>query len=214
MSDLALFQIEKSTEIIRNTILTNIIKMFTERNLLKRENLNRNIEQIISTQSTDMIYTVALDNYNDEKNKTYAIKIVFQNVTAINKSFGINEFLASHKNNPKLVVVKDISKKALQYILSNYNNTEIFLEKELMINLVEHILVPKHELLTEEEAVVFYEKYNCKKRNMPKLLSTDPVAKYYNMSPGNICRIIRPSEKSGYVASYRLVVKGSLNNNK
>ncbi len=211
MADLSLFQIEKSPDVIRKTVLTNIIKMLTERKLLKKENEAGNIEKITSTQSDDMIYMVPIDKTGtDEKSKTaFAIKIVFQKVTAINKSYGISEFLVNYKNNPKIVVVKDVSKKALQYILNNFGNTEIFLEKELMINIVEHVLLPTHEMLSPDEIQMFYEKYNCKKRNMPKMLSTDPVARYYNMKPGDICRIIRPSEKSGFIASYRLVIKGS-----
>jgi DNA-directed RNA polymerase subunit H (RpoH/RPB5) len=200
MSDLSLFQIEKSSEDIRKTLLTNSVKMLTERKLLPKSDLEKNIAKILSLQSDDMIYAIG----------NYSIKIVFQKVTAINKSYGISEFLAQLKSAPKIIIVKDISKKALQYILNSFSNTEIFLEKELMINLVDHVLIPVHEVLTDDETAVFYDKYNCKKRNMPKMLSTDPVARYYNMKPGQICRIIRPSEKAGFVASYRLVIKGSL----
>jgi DNA-directed RNA polymerase I, II, and III subunit RPABC1 len=206
MTDLTLFQIEKTSEDIRKTVLTNIVKMLTERKLLAKDNLAANIEKVLSMQSDDMTYVIQLD----EKNKTFAVKIVFQKITAINKSYGISEFLAYYKSGPKLIVVKDISKKAIQYILNNFSNTEIFLEKELMINVVDHVLIPKHEVLAKEDVDVFFETYNCKKRNMPKILSTDPIAKYFNMKVGDICRITRPSDTSGFVPTYRLVVKGSL----
>lgn len=211
MSSINLYQIEKSNDDIRKTILTNIIKMLTERKLLKKENLDINIENILKVKSDNLVYIVPLDKYVDENSKNFAIKIVFQKITAINKSFGISDFLVEYKMNPKLIVVKDISKKAQQHILNNYENTEIFLEKELMINIIDHVLVPKHELLSQDEVQLFFEKYNVKKRNIPRILSTDPIARYYNMKPGDICRIIRPSEKSGYVPTYRIVVKGSNN---
>ena len=78
-----------------------------------------------------------------------------------------------------------------------------------MINLVEHDLVPQHEILSQSDAVKVLNKYNCIKRNLPRIISIDPVAKYYNMKPGDICRIIRPSKTSGFVPFYRLVIKSS-----
>ena len=205
MSNINIYQIEKNTEDIRRTVLANIVKMFTERKMLNSADLEKNIDAILKLQSDDLIYSMKLNN-----ERTLSIKIVFQKITAMNKSYGITDFLDSFQDDIKIIVVRDISKKAYMHIYNNYPNTEIFLEKNLMINLIEHVLVPKHELLAENEYEDFFEKYHCKKRNIPKLYTTDPVAKYYNMKPGNICRILRPSEKSGYVVSYRIVVKGSL----
>jgi DNA-directed RNA polymerase I, II, and III subunit RPABC1 len=200
-----IYQVEKNNEDIRQTILTNIVKMLTERKLLNIKDQDKNIESIIKKQSDDMIYTLDLPD-----NNKFAIKITPHKVTAINRSFGISEFLVAHKNHPKIIVVREISKKARQYIINNFTKTEIFIEEEMMINIVEHDIVPKHELLTEEEANTFYIDFGCKKKNMPKILHTDPIAKYYNMQPNNICRILRPSAKSGLSASYRLVIKGNI----
>ena len=204
MSSLKLFQLEKNYDEIRITVMTNVVKMLTERGIIKKEHMDKKIDEIKKVQSDDQTYQIKTDK------DTYAVVYVPQKITSINKSYGVIDFLNTFKSSPKFVIVKEISKKIEQHILTNYPNTEIFMEKDLMINLVDHDLVPKHELLTPEEAETFYEKYNCKKRNMPKLLSGDPVAKYYNMKPGNIVRIIRPSEKTGEIISYRLVVKGSI----
>jgi DNA-directed RNA polymerase subunit H (RpoH/RPB5) len=38
-------------------------------------------------------------------------------------------------------------------------------------------------------------------------MSTDPVAKYYNMKPGEICKIIRPSKLTCDAPFYRIVIK-------
>lgn len=200
-----LYQVEKNADDVRRTILTNIIKMLTARKLLPAADQQKNIQSVLEAVSDDMTYLVDLGN----KEKV-AIKIVSQKITAINRSFGINEFLIAYKNNHKIVVVKEISKKAVQYIMNNFSDTEIFLEEELMINIIDNDIIPIHELLTEEEQQTFLVDYNCKKKNMPKILNTDPVARYYNMKPGNICRILRPSEKAGLCPTYRLVIKGSL----
>lgn len=111
-----------------------------------------------------------------------------------------------YKDIPKIIVVKEINKKAIQYVYNTFPNAEVFIENELLINLIDHDLVPEHEILSKEECDELLENYNAKKRNLPKILKTDPVARYYNMKPGDICKIIRPSEQSGFVAFYRLVV--------
>lgn len=200
-----LYQIEKNNEDIRQTLLTNAIKMLTERKLLKVNDLDKNINTIINTSSDEMIYEISTVN-----NEKFAIKIAPQKITAIARSYGISEFLVAYKNNPKIIIVKEISKKAQQYIINNFSRTEIFLEDELMINLVEHDIIPKHEVLNEKEMETFYADFGCKKKNMPKMLSTDPMARYFNMKPGDICRIIRPSDKCGLSSCYRLVIKGNI----
>ena len=197
-------QIEKNNEDVRITILTNLIKMMTERKLLDKNNKDNNIKKLIEQKSDEDIYQIDLNN-ND---KMYT-KLLPHKITAISKTFGIIDFLNNFKDNPKIMIVKSISKKAHQYVSNNYPNTEIFVEEDLMINLIENELVPKHIPLDEEEIKLFYEKYNCKKKNVPKMLSTDPIAKYYNLKPGDVCRIIRPSEATGFINSYRLVIKGA-----
>lgn len=199
-----LYQLEKNTDEIRKTVLTNIVKMLTERGLIKKGDMDAEIEKTIKSYPDDLVYKIKTSN------GIYAVIYVPQKITSINKSPGIIEFLNNFKKYPKIVVIKEISKKVAQHITTNYPTTEIFVETELMINLIDHDLVPKHEMLTSDEMSVFFEKYNCKKRNMPKLLTEDPVAKYYNMKPGDIVRIIRPSEKTGEIVSYRLVVKGAI----
>lgn len=204
-NNIQIYQIEKTEEDIRKSVLTNIIKMLTERRLLNKSDLEGNITKLVNTKSDDLIYNINLD---DKEKTKLVIKILPQKVTSVSKTSNIVDFLNTHKKYHNIVIVKELSKKADQVIKSNYTNTEIFLEEDMLINIVDHDLVPKHEILTKEEIDTFYEKYNCKKRNMPKILTSDPVARYYNMKIGDICRIIRPSETSGYTVTYRLVIKG------
>lgn len=198
-------QLEKNSEDIRQTLLTNVVKMLTERGLLLKEDQDKNISSVVTKISDEMIYELTL--LSGEK---FMIKLALQKITAMARSFGISEFLAQHKTGPKLIIVKEISKKARQFILNSFTKTELFLEEELMINIIEHDLVPKHEVLTEEQMKTFFPDYECKKKSMPKMLHIDPVARYYNMKPGDVCRISRYSDKCGQSPSYRLVIKGSI----
>ena len=208
MTDLSkIFQIEKNNEEIRRTVLTNVIHMLTERKLLNRENLSENINNLINTESDDLTYLIDISK-NEEKKEKIALKLLNQKITAISKQSNISDFLNKYKDYHKIVVVKSISTKALQYILNNFSKTEVFLEKDLMINLVDHIFVPKYELIDPdtEDYNKFCNIFFCKKRDIPRLPITDPVAKYYNLKRGNIVRVIRPSETTGYSSSYRLVI--------
>jgi len=205
-----LIPIEVNSEYIKNTVLTNTIKMLTERKLLLKENEEKNIKKIINTQSDDLIYKVDYEVEGKTDKKYIIIKILNQKITAINKTSPIGEFLNQYKNDDKFVIVKSISNKTKQLVINTYLNTEIFLEKELMMNLIEHTYIPLHEILSNEESQQIIESYNTRKRDMPKILTNDPIARYYNMQPGQICRILRPSETSGYVPYYRLVIKGNI----
>lgn len=205
-----LIPIEVNTEYIKNTVLTNTIKMLTERHLLLPENLDKNIKKIINTQTDDFIYKIQFEQNATPEYPHAIIKIMNQKITAVNRSSSIGEFLHQYKNDHKIIIVKIINNKARQFIVNAYPHTELFLEQELMINMIEHIAVPKHEILTDDEANYIIESYNTRKRDMPKILNTDAAARYYNMQPGQICRILRPSETSGLVPYYRLVTKGSI----
>lgn len=203
-----IFQVEKNNEDIRKTVLQNAIKMLTERGLLKKENLDKNIQMVINTQSDDYTYTINLDNPKNKNDNKLIIKIMHQKITSISKQSSISEFLLKYKEVPKIIIVHDITTKAQQQISNSYEKTEIFLEKELMVNLVDNMLVPKYEIIDQhnENYKNFYIDYKCKKRNVPRMLSTDPVAKYYGLKKGDIARVIRSSETSIISPFYRLIV--------
>jgi DNA-directed RNA polymerase I, II, and III subunit RPABC1 len=76
-----------------------------------------------------------------------------------------------------------------------------------MLCIVEHTLVPNHKVLTKEEANIVLNEYCARKRDMPLILTTDPIARFYNMKPDEICRITRPSILTVEAPYYRIVVK-------
>lgn len=214
-----LLPIEKNLESQKNTILTNLIKMITERGLLSEKNLDKNIKNIISMNTDDNIYKIPLDNgekYYGKDGTYMMVKLLSQKITSLSKASGISDFLNLYKSQPKIIIVASINPK-IQYVVrtdtSTYTNTEIFLEKELLINIVDHVSQPKFILLNEEETKTVLDLYNAKRREMPKILISDPIAQYYNAKHGQLFRIIRPSETAGQVVTYRLVIKGQIKDN-
>ena len=74
-------------------------------------------------------------------------------------------------------------------------------------NILKHELVPEHIILNEDEKNELLEKYRIKPKNLPKILTTDPVAKALNAKEGDILKIIRKSKTAGTSLYYRIVVK-------
>jgi len=74
------------------------------------------------------------------------------------------------------------------------------------LRLQDHVLVPKHELLSEEEARKILETLKLTKEQLPKIKADDPIAKEIGAKVGDIVRIERESPTSGKSIVYRLVV--------
>ena len=107
-----------------------------------------------------------------------------------------------------IIIIKDKIAAAVKTELekNTYANLEIFTHNELIFNITKNYLVPKHILMNEEEKQEVYKKYNMKNNDhFQQILVTDPVAKYYAMRVGNLCKIIRSSPSSGVGISYRAV---------
>ncbi len=210
-----LIPVKKDPEIIRNEILTNCTKMFAERGNINKDNISKAQKEFSKLSDTD-VYLIKLDNpvnsdsQNSDKfnSKILAVKIIHQKILGITKLPSVKDFLDQYATYHKLFIFDGISDKAKSTLMS-IPNTEVFTESFLMINLVEHIDSPKFEVLTEVASKEVLDAYLVKRKELPKMLTSDPVVSYFNLKRGQIIRIIRCSEQSGYSVSYRIIAKGN-----
>ncbi len=83
---------------------------------------------------------------------------------------------------------------------------EPFKESFFLIDIMDHVLVPKHELLTPEEKTALLQGLKSKETQLPKIMSSDPVSRYFGARRGQVFKITRCSETAGVYYNYRIVV--------
>tara|TARA_B100000683_G_scaffold139022_1_gene135440 strand:- start:779 stop:1303 length:525 start_codon:yes stop_codon:yes gene_type:complete len=84
-----------------------------------------------------------------------------------------------------------------------------FVAKEVMHNLPRHCLVPRHTALSQEEAEAVKKRFHMMDHHWMLLLSSDPVARWYNWRIGTIVRIERTGLTQDTHVVYRKVVRAA-----
>ena len=107
-----------------------------------------------------------------------------------------------------IIVSKDIINETEKKKLIKLEfNIELFNLTELQYNVSKHDLVPKHELLKEDEIETLIASLQLKSKNqLPHILKTDPMARYLGAKSGNIIKITRISPTSGIYFVFRICI--------
>ena len=71
----------------------------------------------------------------------------------------------------------------------------------------QHVLVPKHEILSKEKAKEVLERYKVSPHQLPLIKSSDPVVNAIGAKPGDILKSTRDSPTAGKAIAYRFVIE-------
>ena len=87
-------------------------------------------------------------------------------------------------------------------------NTQIFRIDELLVNITKHVIVPRHiPIRSQEEINSILQMYSLKiPQQVPLIQTSDPIARYLALKPGELVRIERPSPSAGTYVLYRCCV--------
>jgi len=122
--------------------------------------------------------------------------------------FNIEQVLT--KQDDLIIVVRDepnetIIKTLQQIWFSDKQFVIIWNIKHLQFNVLNHILVPKHEVLNPTQDAEFRKRYNINNdKELPDISRFSSVAMAIGIRPGEICKITRPSKTSINTYFYRI----------
>ena len=185
-------------------------KMMEDRGYSKNDNSNLKYDEFIAKLNIDkkMYGIFAKVDPADPDNiiRTYYEYIPNPKINMENiKDFF--ELMKESKVNSGIILLSGKLSQQAKQKLSEINTqlqVEMFSLNELVVNITEHELVPKHILLTPVEKKKLLERYRIKDSQLPKILSTDPVARYLGLTRGQVVKIVRVSETAGRYITYRI----------
>ena len=138
---------------------------------------------------------------------TCSLRIVYD----MHPKFKVNDVkkLIDYPGTVMLVSREKPGTLALKGLEEAAHNIQVFGISELQFNVAKHSLVPKHESIRAEGEIERIIKASCVKSKfqLPLILSTDAMARYLALKPGELVRITRLSPSAGESVSYRCCVK-------
>lgn len=173
---------------------------------LRSEKTNPKSFRLLLGSNTDGTINLNVGLF-DKKN--YEQGLLKENTKTIIFIFIINEifstFLKKDEELPQ-------QQKTINFYHNFYKkqNNNIFLQlfeiKRFLFNVMEHHLVPKHEILGDDEYQnEVIKKYKITSKNqLPIIKKDDPIARYIGLQTDQVCKITRRSESVGTYIGFRI----------
>ena len=169
-----------TSKVSKKSLIDNIKKLYDEEYFSSNDSV-----MIVINESVSETIQKAIDNLNIE----------LQNDLEIS---GLNSDIMNDLKS------KDI-KLGNEYNFKHFKNIQILDINSLTNNLLEHNLVPKHEVIRNKTDInKILEDCNANISQLPIILKNDVIAKLIRLSPGDICKITRNNNKCGINYFYRV----------
>lgn len=175
------------------------------------------VNAMFQNKQLDMLLEQEKENVDTlRKDKIYiryylGKKIADKNIQEmIDDLFNLEEILT--KNDTLMIIIKDELNETLTNLLKHIWEQDgilivIISIKRLMFNILDHVLVPPHRILSNNEVAEVKKRYNITEdTQFPDISRFDPVAQIIGIRPGQVCEIIRPSKTAITGLYYRICV--------
>jgi DNA-directed RNA polymerase subunit H len=77
----------------------------------------------------------------------------------------------------------------------------------IKVNVLDHIMVPDHKIMTEDEVSALLGRYSITFEQLPKVYHDDPAVRQIGGKVGEVIRITRQSQTAGVAEAFRLVIR-------
>ena len=169
-----------TSKVSKKSLIDNIKKLYDEEYFSSNDSV-----MIVINESVSETIQKAIDNLNIELQNDLEL-------SGLNSDI-MNDFKS-----------KDI-KLGNEYNLKHFKNIQILDINSLTNNLLEHNLVPKHEVIRNKTDInKILEDCNANISQLPIILKNDIIAKLIRLSPGDLCKITRNNNKCGVNYFYRV----------
>jgi len=192
--------VEYNTTEINKLVLENTLKMLERRKMLK--SWEASFGKLGNDFTSISIFQLELADKS-----SVSINLVNAKLSSIVQKTPLDDYLSNNIDVHKIVICKDVAKKVVKQIVSEYTNAEFFFESEMLEDLPSKAFIPEHILLGPDEKTELLSKFG--ESELAKIFVTDMMSRYYGAKIGDIFRIIRPSFTAGKNVFYRRVVNGS-----
>jgi DNA-directed RNA polymerase subunit H (RpoH/RPB5) len=194
--------VEYSSKEVAGIVLHNTLLM-----LVRRKNLSK-IDKLFDELKPIFIEKGLVD-FKDNDNNKFSITLSTGKLASVGQDPELESYLKTNLDIHKIIIMKEPSKKVIKQIMTEYPNSEAFMEHELMEDLPAKIFIPEHQLLSDDEKKNILETF--KETELAKINDTDVMSRHFAAKIGDIFRIIRPSITAGKNIFYRRVVAGNIN---
>ena len=105
-----------------------------------------------------------------------------------------------------LSTVGYVIEKSRRFVLVKKSKKDEVVEE---VKVTDHVLVPKHEILSAEDKKEVLASFNATEEQFPFLFNIDPVVREIGAKPGDMVKITRISDTAGETTYYRFVVESA-----
>ncbi|KAL4289627.1 hypothetical protein GQ457_14G018600 [Hibiscus cannabinus] len=142
-------------------------------------------------------------------NPSKKILVVFMGTEGIGKSSvcGLRDQILNQSLSGLILVLQSKMSSFAQKELDSFPfKVEVFQIADLYVNITKHCLMPKHQILTAEEKRNLLNKYQLEEKQLPQMVRTDPIARYYGLEKGAVVKATYTNEFIQFHEQYRCVV--------